>query len=161
QSRDVQQQLEHLLERIRDEYQFELTEAVAAGATSLPIAKPAAGNEPPMETAAEKEDAAPPVDAPAVDHGAHRAEVEEKIDRLRRKLKALGNINTDSLRDLDEMEARYARLSTQLSDLVEAKTALEEIVRRINSESKRMFTETFAEIRKHFQELFRKLFGGG
>jgi chromosome segregation protein len=90
-----------------------------------------------------------------------RAEIEAKIDRLRRKLKAMGNVNTDSLRDLDELESRYARLSTQLQDLVEAKAALEEIVRRINQESKRMFTETFNEIRKHFQELFRKLFGGG
>jgi chromosome segregation protein len=104
--------------------------------------------------------------APALDENFQidpqvRAGIEEQIDRLRRKLKLMGNVNTDSLRDLDELESRYNRLHAQLQDLVEAKSALEEIVRRINTESRRMFLETFTEIRTHFQALFRKLFGGG
>ncbi|HVW01616.1 MAG TPA: chromosome segregation protein SMC, partial [Planctomycetaceae bacterium] len=90
-----------------------------------------------------------------------RAEIDERIERLKRRLKQMGNVNTDSLKDLDELESRHNKLSAQLQDLVEAKAALEEIVRRINQESKRMFIETFNEIRTHFQELFRKLFGGG
>src|SRR5262249_39684120 len=32
---------------------------------------------------------------------------------------------------------------------------------KINSDSRRLFTETFETIRSHFRELFRKLFGGG
>ncbi len=90
-----------------------------------------------------------------------RAQVEEQINKLRRKLKQLGHVNADSLKELDELEARFARLSGQLQDLVEANSTLEEIIRRINVESKRMFVETFAQIRVNFQELFRKLFGGG
>ena len=38
---------------------------------------------------------------------------------------------------------------------------MEEIINTINQDSRRLFTETFAAIRTHFQELFRKLFGGG
>src|SRR5205814_9891520 len=49
----------------------------------------------------------------------------------------------------------------QLQDLVEARNTLEEIIRRINVESRRMFVETFEQIRENFRELFRKLFGGG
>ncbi len=32
---------------------------------------------------------------------------------------------------------------------------------KINTDSKRLFMETFVVVRTHFQELFRKLFGGG
>jgi chromosome segregation protein len=90
-----------------------------------------------------------------------RHEIETRVNRLRRKLKMMGSINTDSLRDLDELEHRHGYLKTQLQDLVEAKSSLEDIVRKINVESKRVFTEKFQAIRTHFQDLFRKLFGGG
>src|SRR5438309_41708 len=39
--------------------------------------------------------------------------------------------------------------------------ALQDIIARINADSERLFRETLAAIRTHFQELFRKLFGGG
>ena len=42
-----------------------------------------------------------------------------------------------------------------------AKRALEEIIAKINDDSRKLFTETFNAIRTNFQELFRKLFGGG
>src|SRR5205814_8640897 len=35
------------------------------------------------------------------------------------------------------------------------------IIAKINLDSRRLFTESFAAIRSHFQDLFRKLFGGG
>jgi len=88
-------------------------------------------------------------------------EIEQRIAALRRKLKSIGHVSTESLQELEELEIRYDRLNGQLQDLTEAKSSLEDIVRRINSESRRLFLETYEEIRKHFQELFRKLFGGG
>jgi chromosome segregation protein len=90
-----------------------------------------------------------------------RAELEEEVQRLRRKLKLMGNVNTDALRDLDELEARHTEMSAHLQDLQEARAALEDIIRRINVESRRLFLESFEAIRGHFRELFRKLFGGG
>ena len=98
---------------------------------------------------------------PEVDEAAIREEIESNVNRLRRKLKKMGNVSTESLDNLEDLETRFGHLSSQLQDLVEAKAALEEIVRRINVESRRMFIETFESIRGHFQELFRKLFGGG
>jgi chromosome segregation protein len=80
---------------------------------------------------------------------------------LRRKLKAMGSVNADSLRDLDEIEARYEHLSTTLGDLVEAKKHLEDLVRRIDQKCRQLFRETFDAIRENFRELFRKAFGGG
>lgn len=90
-----------------------------------------------------------------------REEIEESVARLRRRLKSLGNVNTDSLNDLEELEQRFEKLSGQLNDLVEAKNTLEDIVRRISHESKRLFLETYESIRENFKVLFRKMFGGG
>ncbi|VAX40226.1 Chromosome partition protein smc [hydrothermal vent metagenome] len=90
-----------------------------------------------------------------------RDKIETRVNRLRRKMKSMGGVNTNSLDDLDELEERYEHLSSQLEDLQMAKEALEEIIRRINIESKRLFVETFESIRGHFHLLFRKLFGGG
>ena len=90
-----------------------------------------------------------------------RDELDEQVNRLRRKLKMMGSVNTDSLDDLDDLESRYEHFRSQLMDLTEARTTLEDIIRRINSESRRMFLDSFESVRKEFRELFRKLFGGG
>lgn len=90
-----------------------------------------------------------------------RPEIEAQVNRLRRKIKMMGSINSDSLKDLDELECRFDYMKSQLDDLDEAKSSLEEIIRRINAESRRLFVDTFEVIRVHFQEIFRKLFGGG
>jgi chromosome segregation protein len=70
-------------------------------------------------------------------------------------------VSLDSLQELAELETRADTLETQYADLSSAKRSLEEIIATINQDSRRLFTETFASIRTHFQELFRKLFGGG
>ena len=185
---EIQHQLLNLAERLRDEYQLDVAEVSASDVSAKQAwleaqqqAQPAPGNEAPghdvpasadegeppaggrIDPAGEPTDGElPAAQAPAPDQAAAvRDAIEEKINRNRRKLKQLGQVNVDSLRELDDLESRYAKLSAQLQDLVEAKSTLEEIIRRVNSEGRRIFIETFTEIRKHFQELFRKLFGGG
>jgi chromosome segregation protein len=85
----------------------------------------------------------------------------EEIVELRRKLSRLGSVNLDSLQELAELEARSGSLKTQYDDLTAAKRSLEEIIAKINQDSRRLFLDSFTTIRTHFQELFRKLFGGG
>jgi chromosome segregation protein len=87
--------------------------------------------------------------------------VNEEIAELRRKLGRLGSVNLDSLQELAELESRASNLHTQLTDLSSAKQSLEEIISKINQDSRRLFSESFHAIRTHFHELFRKLFGGG
>lgn len=90
-----------------------------------------------------------------------RPELDAQVERLRRKLKGLGSVNTDALANLQELEQRYESLSVQLKDLRESKAKIEEIIRYVNQESQRIFMASFETIRGHFRELFRKLFGGG
>ncbi len=168
QTTEIRHQIGSLEDRLRDEFQVELTEVAASGATArqnVPDESQLQQTETGEEASGSQTESAtgetPDGAGTQLSDEEARAEVEEQINKLRRKLKQLGQVNTDSLKELDELETRYARLSGQLQDLVEAKTTLEEIIRRINVESKRMFVETFAQIRENFQELFRKLFGGG
>ena len=48
-----------------------------------------------------------------------------------------------------------------ITDLSQAKGSLEQIIHRINADSRRLFSETLETVKGHFQQLFRKLFGGG
>ena len=90
-----------------------------------------------------------------------REEAENEIAELRRKINNIGNVNLEALGELEGLEVRFDSLSTQFEDLTKAKNSLEQIIGRINADSRRMFAETLDTIRGHFQELFRKLFGGG
>ena len=90
-----------------------------------------------------------------------REQVEAEIADLRRKLTNIGGVNLDALAEVDEMEARFQSLSAQHEDLSKAKGSLEQIIDRINADSRRLFAETLETVKGHFQQLFRKLFGGG
>ena len=90
-----------------------------------------------------------------------REAVEQEIADLRRKLNQLGNVNLDSLGELQELETRFATLREQHDDLDKAKRLLVEVIERINADSRRLFSETLEQVRTNFQTLFRKLFGGG
>jgi len=97
------------------------------------------------------------------EHDEHRDwdEVAEEINNLRGKIERLGNVNLDAISEQDELEERHKFLTAQLEDVQSSRDQLNELIRRINKESRDMFLETFEAIRKNFQELFRKLFGGG
>jgi chromosome segregation protein len=87
--------------------------------------------------------------------------VEREISQLRDSINNIGAINLEALDELEQLEGRFEKLSGQYRDLVEAKSALERIVQRINTDSRQLFVATLETIRGHFQELFRRLFGGG
>ena len=87
--------------------------------------------------------------------------VQEEIQDLRGKIERLGNVNVDAIEQQDELEKRYEFLSTQLEDLNQSKEQLEQLIARINRESREKFAATFEQVRVHFQQIFRKLFGGG
>jgi len=88
-------------------------------------------------------------------------QVREEIADLRGKIERLGNVNVDAIEQQDELEKRYEFLATQVEDLNQSKTQLEQLIGRINKESKEKFEVTFEQVRMNFQLLFRKLFGGG
>ncbi len=93
----------------------------------------------------------------ALDLGAMRREIEE----LRGKMARLGPVNLEAIEELDEVEERARFYEEQQGDLDNSKKSLQDILKKINTESRERFEKTFYAVRDHFREIFRKLFGGG
>jgi len=87
--------------------------------------------------------------------------VREEIAELRGKIERLGNVNLDAIDEQEGLEKRHDFLSSQVQDLNKSKAQLQQLISRLNKNSREKFRETFEEIRVHFQQIFRKLFGGG
>ncbi len=87
--------------------------------------------------------------------------VASEISELKGKIARLGNVNLDAILEQSQLEERQASISAQLADIIDAKRQLEELITKINEDSRVRFAESFAAVRIEFQEMFRKLFGGG
>jgi chromosome segregation protein len=129
-----------LTARIRDDFGVELADLAAA---------------PPPVAAGTDADPIPLTHAPEPE------QVQEEIDELKRKIAKLGSVNMEAIAELADVEKRETDLRTQHDDLTDSQAKLVEIIERINTDSRKLFVETLTTVRGHFQELFRKLFGGG
>ena len=89
------------------------------------------------------------------------AEALEAVRELEEKLARLGAVNMYALEEQQELEKRYGFLKVQFEDLESARASLRDVTARINRRSRNLFQETFDAVKLHFNETFRKLFGGG
>jgi len=87
--------------------------------------------------------------------------VREEITQLRGKIERLGNVNLGAIDEQEQLEKRHTFLADQVEDLNRSRNQLQQLINRLNKISCEKFTETFEQIRGHFQQIFRKLFGGG
>ena len=88
-------------------------------------------------------------------------QVKAEILDLRGRIERLGNVNLDAIDEQETLEKRHEFLSTQVEDLNASRGQLQQLINRLNKKSREQFQQTFEQIRGHFQEIFRKLFGGG
>ena len=84
-----------------------------------------------------------------------------EVEELRRKIVKLGSVNVESIAELAALDKRATDLRTQFDDLNDGRKALQAIIDQINGDSRKLFTDMLIAVRMHFQELFRKVFGGG
>ncbi len=86
---------------------------------------------------------------------------EKAIVEIRTKIEAMGPVNLVAIEEYQELEERYAFLTSQQGDLVSAKNQLTEMIKKINLTTADLFSETFAKINQNFQLMFERLFNGG
>jgi chromosome segregation protein len=113
--------------------------------------------ESPAETPETPVAAAPPEAGQQIDWD----RVEELVRELDQRLDAMGPINIDAIQEYDELEQRHTFLEQQLNDLTKSKLELLDVITKINETTRKLFAETFEQIRVNFQEMFVELFGGG
>ncbi len=85
--------------------------------------------------------------------------VEQLVADLKRRLDSMGPVNVDAIQEFEELEERFNFMRSEHDDLVKAKTELLGIIERINEETQRRFSETFAQVRENFKIMFQELFG--
>lgn len=88
-------------------------------------------------------------------------EARREVQVLQSQKDRLGAVNLDAVAELAQEEGQMGTLEQEVTDLKEARRALMETLRKLEEESKTLFEQTFAEARKNFQDIFRKLFQGG
>jgi chromosome segregation protein len=137
---EARHQRVRIVERIRDEYDLEIDAVDSAASVS-------AG-----ESGGETD--ADPVPA-------DRDELEAAIEQLRRKVAGIGNVNLEALAEAEELATRLATLQAQLDDVTAARESIEQLIAKIDEDSRRLLGATIETVRGHFRELFERVFGGG
>ncbi|HEU5247680.1 MAG TPA: chromosome segregation protein SMC [Candidatus Udaeobacter sp.] len=89
------------------------------------------------------------------------ADLDKLIAELRTQLDNMGPVNLDAVHEYDELEERYKFLEAQNNDLTNSRRELLDVIAHINSTTRKLFSETFAQVRINFREMFGELFGGG
>jgi chromosome segregation protein len=89
------------------------------------------------------------------------ADLEQIIANLRTQLDNMGPVNLEAVHEYDELEERYKFLEAQNTDLTNAQRELLDVIARINSTTRKLFADTFEQVRANFREMFSELFRGG
>jgi len=82
------------------------------------------------------------------------AEAREKFDRL-------GPVNQLALEEYDTKSERLTFLQQQRGDVQKAKEDLATAITRINRTARKLFSETFEDVRRNYIAVFQTLFEGG
>lgn len=94
-------------------------------------------------------------------HDAAERVWETRLEELAARIGRLGPINLAAIEEYQQQSERKRYLDDQNDDLVEALETLENVIRKIDKETRNRFKETFDQINAGLQALFPKVFGGG
>jgi len=85
-------------------------------------------------------------------------ELQEKTDRMKKRLENLGEVNPTAIEAFTEMKKRYEFILEQKNDLVSAKESLLQTIQEVEATANQKFLETFHLVREHFLRVFKTLF---
>ncbi|MBD8493975.1 chromosome segregation protein SMC [Pseudomonas syringae] len=86
---------------------------------------------------------------------------EQELESIGARIQRLGAINLAAIDEYQQQSERKRYLDAQDADLVEALDTLENVIRKIDKETRNRFKGTFDQINSGIQALFPKVFGGG
>jgi len=85
-------------------------------------------------------------------------ELQEKADRMKKRLENLGEVNPTAIEAFTEMKKRYDFIVEQKTDLVNAKDSLLKTIEEVEATANQKFLDTFHQVRDNFQKVFKTLF---
>jgi len=87
--------------------------------------------------------------------------IERKVERLQRERQTMGPVNLRAETEASEIGEKIQTMNDERKDLLLAIDKLRQGIKRLNRESRARLLTSFKEIDEHFQDLFKRLFGGG
>ena len=87
--------------------------------------------------------------------------IKKEINTLKSSIRALGDVNVNSIEEYKEVNERYQFLKSQHDDLIEAENSLVKIIDELDQGMRVQFQQKFDEIKVEFDKVFKELFGGG
>jgi chromosome segregation protein len=85
----------------------------------------------------------------------------EEVERLRERIRRLGEVNVSAIEEFEEVKKRYDYLVTERTDLERSIENLQDAIEHINKTSEDRFRKAFEAISVRFERLFPIIFGGG
>lgn len=88
-------------------------------------------------------------------------DVERRIVRLSRERDTIGPVNLRAEQEAAELEEQITSMQNERDDLIAAISRLRQGINALNREGRERLLRAFEEVDRHFQDLFKTLFGGG
>ena len=88
-------------------------------------------------------------------------ELRRQVAETRSRIRSLGNVNVGAIEEYQEVSGRYTFLKEQVADVEKSKAELSRLISELSNEMRTIFSESFAQINRHFARIFHELFGGG
>lgn len=85
----------------------------------------------------------------------------ETVERLKKEMNKLGNVNIGSIEEYERLNTRYEFLKNQRADLEDSGDNLRKVINEMDEIMKSKFAETFQKVSEEFSIVFKKLFKGG
>ncbi|MFN2458494.1 MAG: chromosome segregation protein SMC [Chitinophagaceae bacterium] len=85
-------------------------------------------------------------------------ELQERAERMKKRLENLGEVNPTAIEAFDEMKKRFEFIVEQKNDLVSAKQSLMQTIAEVELTANQKFLDTFNTVRENFQKVFKTLF---
>jgi len=85
-------------------------------------------------------------------------ELQEKNERMKKRLENMGEVNPTAIEAYTEMKKRYEFILEQKNDLVTAKDSLLLTIQEVEATANQQFLDTFNRVRDNFQKVFKALF---
>jgi len=85
-------------------------------------------------------------------------ELQEKSERMKKRLENLGEVNPTAIEAFTEMKKRYEFILEQKNDLVSAKDSLLQTIAEVESTANQKFLDTFNQVKENFIKVFKALF---
>ncbi len=89
------------------------------------------------------------------------ADAQTVVNRLRRELRAMGDVNVGAIDAYVRLTTRLEELSAQKDDIVTGIEQIEASISELDKMTKDRFLTTFIAVQESFTEMFSKLFQGG